>query len=246
MQEFFSVNYSGEPFILFGSAHLTALGIVFLLNLALIFYGPRLSKEARNTLRYGLAAILLIGESSWHIWHILNGMWTVQTMLPLHLCSVLVWLSIVMLINRNYAIYEFAYLLGIAGALQALLTPDAGIYGFPHFRFFQTMFSHGAIVTSAVFMTTAEGFRPTLQSIKRVMIGANLYMVFVGLVNWALGSNYLFIAHKPETASVLDMLPAWPWYILFIELLGIIFVALLYAPFAIRDWRQSRVRAYSG
>jgi len=26
--------------------------------------------------------------------------------------------------------------MGIGGALQALLTPDLGLYGFPHFRFF--------------------------------------------------------------------------------------------------------------
>jgi uncharacterized membrane protein YwaF len=65
-------------------------------------------------------------------------------------------------------------------------------------------------------------------------------MAAVGLVNWALSSNYLFIAHKPETASLLDVLPAWPWYILWIEAIGAVAVLLLYAPFAVKDWRARR------
>lgn len=161
-------------------------------------------------------------------------------MLPLHLCSLFVFLSAYMLVAKHYKIYEFAYFMGIAGATQALLTPDAGAYGFPHFRAFQVMVSHGCIVTAAVYMTVVEGFRPTWVSYLRVVIGTNLYMLFVGLVNWRLGSNYLFIAHKPETASLLDVLGPWPWYILAMEALGLVLCLLLYTPFAIRDWQAKR------
>jgi hypothetical integral membrane protein (TIGR02206 family) len=239
MHTFFSADWYGAPFILFGTGHLIAIGIVFLLNVSLFFWKTP-SERAKRNFRYGLAALLIIDEIGWHAWNYTTGQWTIQTMLPLHLCSVLVFLSAYMLVKRSYAIYEFAYLLGIAGALQALLTPDAGMYGFPHFRAFQVMISHGAIITAAVFMTVIEGFRPTLSSLKRVFIGSNLYMLFVGLVNWAIGSNYLFIAHKPETASLLDVLPAWPWYILFIQALGIFFMLLLYLPFWLKD--RSRMR----
>jgi hypothetical integral membrane protein (TIGR02206 family) len=127
--------------------------------------------------------------------------------------------------------------MGIAGALQALLTPDAGIYGFPHFRAFQTMISHGLIITTPIYMTLVEGFRPTWGKAVRVFIGCNLYLLVIFVLNFVIGSNYLFIAHKPETASLLDMLPAWPWYILYIEAIGVLCILLLYLPFAIRDLR---------
>jgi uncharacterized membrane protein YwaF len=55
--------------------------------------------------------------------------------LPLHLSSLFVFLS----------------------ALQAILTPDLGIYDFPHFRYFQVFISHGLIVTAALYMTLVEG-----------------------------------------------------------------------------------------
>ena len=68
----------------------------------------------------------------------------------------------------------------------------------------------------------------------------NAYALMVGLVNAFVGSNYLFVAHKPETASLLDVLPAWPWYILFMELIAAFFFLLLYLPFA-RQNRKTRL-----
>lgn len=229
----FGKDWAGDPFILFGPGHLTALGIILLVNILLVYFGRRAS--GRGLIRWSLAVLLLVDEAVWHLWNAVTGQWTLQTMLPLHLCSVFVYLSAYMLVTRNYRIYEFAYLLGIAGALQALLTPDAGKYGFPHLRAFQVMISHGAIITSAVYMTLVENFRPTWASVRRVLIGANLYMLVIFVLNLLIGSNYLFIAHKPETASLLDVLPPWPYYILIIELLGWAFCLLLYLPFMIRD-----------
>ena len=237
LERLIAKNYAGAPFELFGGPHLVMLALVLLVNVALIVYGHRMPARWRPRLRYLLAAVLFINESLWHWWNAATGQWTLQTMLPFHLCSVLVWLSQVMLVTQNVTLYELVYFLGIAGAMQALLTPDAGQYGFPHFRFFQTMISHGAIVTAGVWMTTVEGLRPYPQSIVRVAKIGLAYMIVVGGVNALLGSNYLFIARKPDTASLLDMLPAWPWYIPFLLLIAALMIGLLYLPFAIRDWR---------
>ncbi len=243
MSQYFAKAYTGAPFDLFGPAHLTALGIVLLVNLWLLRlrHAPYAS---RRRFRHLLAAILITNEVIWHIWNWATGQWTIQTMLPLHLCSLFVFLSAYMLITRSYAVYEYAYFLGIGGAIQALLTPDAGIYGFPHLRFFQVIISHGAIVTASVYMTVVEGYRPTWESLKRVAVGTNLYMLVVGVINWALGSNYLFIAHKPDTPSLMDLLGPWPWYILSIEGVALVVCVALYLPFAIRD-RRTRVPAVS-
>src|SRR5512144_1767237 len=118
------------------------------------------------------------------------------------------------------------YFMGIAGAIQALATPDLGMYGFPHFRFFQTFISHGLIVTSAIYMTVVEGFRPTWKSLLRVAVWMNIYMVVVFFINRAIGSNYLMINAKPNTPSLLDLMPPWPIYILYMEALGVVMFLL--------------------
>jgi hypothetical integral membrane protein (TIGR02206 family) len=239
MGDFFAgLEYQGEPFILFGVPHLIGLGIVLGINLALFYLKRKGSAKTQDVFRYGLATLLILDELAWHFWNWKTGQWSIKVTLPLHICSVFVFLSALMLLTKSYTIYEFAYLLGIPAALQALLTPDAGIWGFPHFRFFQVIVSHGAIITAAMYMTIVEDYRPTWKSVKRVAVGANLYMLGIALVNALIGSNYLYIARKPETPSLIDLMPAWPWYILIIEALGISFVLLLYLPFAVRDWRK--------
>jgi len=145
-----------------------------------------------------------------------------------------------MLFTRSYRIYEFSYFLGIAGALQAFLTPDAGIYGLPHFRAVQTLLAHGLIISEGIYMTVVEGFRPTLGSIKRVFIWANVYMAVVYVINMVLGSNYMFVAHKPVTASLLDVLGPHPWYILSLQLVGFVMCMILYIPFFIKDARAKK------
>lgn len=226
--------------MLFSTSHLIALGCFLTLIFLLIANRRRFTDLDRKRIRYTMAIVLVINEIAWHVWNASVGQWNIQTMLPFHLCSVFVWIGAYMLVKKNVRIYEFAYLLGIPGALQAMLTPDLGIYDFPHFRYYQVFISHGLIIVSALYMTVVEGFRPTPRSLIRVLVGANVYMVLITALNFIIGSNYLFTAHKPPTASLLDVLPAWPWYLPIIELLGWFFVALMYLPFAIRDGRIPR------
>jgi hypothetical integral membrane protein (TIGR02206 family) len=241
MGQYFAKDYTGEPFHLFGTGHLIALAVVLLVNLAFIWVRKIENQKRKDTIRYAIAALLIISEGSWHIWNLAIGTWSIQTHLPLHLCSLLVWTSLIMLLTKNYYIYEFAYFLGIAGASQALLTPEAGIYGFPHYRVFQTLSAHGAIVSGAVFMTLVEGYRPTWSSFKRVFIWTNIYMLVVTGVNLLIGSNYLYTLHKPPSASLLDVLGPWPWYLLSVEAVALVLCLLLYLPFAIGD-RRARVK----
>ena len=236
---YFTGDYPGPAFEFFGAAHLITIAVLVALNFWLASF-KNASEQTKTRIRWALAIILWTNEVAWHVWNIAVGQWTIQARLPLHLCSILVWLGGIMLVTKNQVIYEFSYFLGIAGAFQAVMTPDLGIYGFPHFRFFQTFISHGLIITSAIYMTVAEGFRPAWKSLLRVAIGINLYMIPVFFINQAIGSNYLMINGKPETASLLDMLPPWPIYIIYMETIGIVNCLLLYLPFLVKDWRAAR------
>ena len=62
----------------------------------------------------------------------------------------------------------------------------------------------------------------------------------------AIGSNYLMINGKPDTPSLLDLMPAWPVYIIYMEAMGIFMCLLLYLPFAVNDFRQKHQMAEDG
>lgn len=242
MGQYFALNYVGQPFQLFGTAHLTALTIITLFCFSHLYFRKLWGEKEKKIVRWVFAVAIVVNESALHIWSVYWGIWDIQNMLPLHMCAVLIWSSAYMLVTKNYTIYEMVYFIGLSGAMQAVLTPaDAAAYNFPHFRIMQTFIAHGILINIAIYMTVVEGFRPTLQSFKRVFIWTNIYMVVIFFLNLAIGSNYLFIAHKPEFPTLLDILAPWPWYILQIEAIGFAIFFLLYLPFLIKDQRAKRM-----
>jgi hypothetical integral membrane protein (TIGR02206 family) len=238
MEKYFALLYEGKSFELFGTQHLTALAIITLFCFSYLYFRTIWGEKERKIVRWAFAIAIVLNESSLHIWSLYWGIWDIQTMLPLHMCAVLIWSSAYMLISKNYPIYEMVYFIGLGGAMQAVLTPaDAAAYNFPHFRIMQTFIAHGLLINIAIYMTVVEGFRPTLQSFKRVFIWTNIYMVIIFFLNLAIGSNYLFIAHKPDFPTLLDMLAPWPWYIIELEVIGFAIFFILYIPFLVKDWR---------
>ena len=77
----------------------------------------------------------------------------------------------------------------------------------------------------------------------RIFVIANIYMVIIYFVNVAIGSNYLMINGKPPMATIMDLLPAWPWYIPWLEVIALVNCLLLYIPFIIKDWRTKPATA---
>ena len=237
MNKYFVYDYTEGPFELFSTSHLIALLVVVIVNVLLISWVKKQKSDKLDKIaRYSLAILLIVQELSLSVWRLSHGAWRLGTSLPLHLCGVAVVLSAIMLINKNYFLYEIVYFWGLGGAIQALLQPNIGAYAFPHYRFYQFFVSHGSIVTATLFITFTKGYRPVFKSIWKVFLITNAYMVFIAFFNWLSDGNYLFICHKPETASIIDYLGPWPWYVLSLELVGIASFFIYYSPFAIKDF----------
>jgi uncharacterized membrane protein YwaF len=66
-------------------------------------------------------------------------------------------------------------------------------------------------------------------------------MGFIFVLNFLIDSNYLLIARKPETASLMNVLPEWPTYILNVIGIALIVFLLLYLPFAIKDRQKDNL-----
>jgi len=232
MSDLFARDYQGEPFVLFGTAHLAALLLIALACVAIVVLRRRFTPRGQRNMRWGLLALIYVCEGSWQVWMLVTDQWTIQGMLPLWLCSVTSWSMPLLLIWRNRFYFEWAYFMGIIGAIMALLTPDLTIYGFPHYRFIEFLTLHGAILVAVVYMTAVEGFRVNFASLLRVFVIANLYWGFCAIVNTLIGSNYLYTHGKLPTPSLLDVLGPHPWYLLAMEAIGIVLCLLLYLPFA--------------
>ncbi len=84
-------------------------------------------------------------------------------------------------------------------------------------------------------MVFVRGKRPTLKSLIRVLIFTNIYIILVAIINFIIGTNYLFLNRKPDAASIVDFLGPWPWSTIAMEGVIIISFIILYIPYLIND-----------
>ncbi len=84
-------------------------------------------------------------------------------------------------------------------------------------------------MAAALFATWGLGMRPTFKSLIRAFVAMNVVAAAIACVNLLLDSNYMYLCEAPVTASPFLFLP-WPWYILWLEVLVLVFFLALYLP----------------
>ncbi|GIP24471.1 TIGR02206 family membrane protein [Paenibacillus sp. J22TS3] len=237
MQHYFSVEEPGL-FHVFSISHLLVLGLFLILVLLLYLGRGPLRQPARSrAVRYSLAGILILCELSLNVWYVWGNRFDVRDTLPLELCSISLYLCVFMLLFQSLAIFRIVYFTGIGGALQAILTPALS-YPFPHFRFIEFFAAHMAIILSVLYMLWVQGFRPRLRDVGITMIFLNILLVLILFINRLTGGNYMFLSHKPQTASLMDYLGPYPWYIVSLETVACVIFLLLYLPFALKNRKK--------
>ncbi|RSD25095.1 TIGR02206 family membrane protein [Mesobacillus subterraneus] len=223
-------------FQLFSPAHIVTLLVFLLFIFLLFFFRKRLREPGINqAARISLFLVLVLSEVSLQVWLWWSGYWTYQYSLPLHLSSISLILSAVLLLTKQYRLFEFTYFVGVGSALQAMITPDISLYTFPHYRYVHFFVSHGGTVVANLFMVFVEGYRPTRKSIWRAFLWLNAYTVVVFIVNFLIEGNYMYISEKPVNPSLIDYLGPWPWYILSLEAIALVTFAILYVPFWLKE-----------
>jgi hypothetical integral membrane protein (TIGR02206 family) len=161
--------------------------------------------------------------------------------LPLQLCDVAIFIAAAALVLRKQVLVEVTYFWGLAATIQAVITPDLPQH-FPSFPYFQYYVAHGGIVAAALFLVVGLGQRPRRDAVLRVALITIAYTLLVGAIDAATGANYMYLRSKPASASLLDLLGPWPFYIVWASLVGVVFLVILDAPFR---WLQRRTEEHT-
>lgn len=227
-------------FILFGPAHLVALAATALAALAMARTARLPVFVARpRRLAVPLAAVLLANELIWHLYQLDAGSWEAASSLPLHLCDAALFIAVWAVLTERQIPCELAYFWGLGGSVQALLTPSVA-QPFPAYEFLRFFISHGGIVLAVAYLTLGRRMRPGPRSVPRSILITLVYIAAIAGLDQALSANYVFLCAKPETASLLDFLGPWPWYLIPMFGIGAGMLVALYLPYYIIDWRRKR------
>ena len=150
------------PFQLFGLPHIAAMVLMLAVPAALaVLVKRRDSPRTTRVVCVSLAGVLLVNQTIyWYYRFVTTGAEVfVREHLPLHLCGITILLSAAMMLFRGRLTYELTYFWGLAGATNAMVTPELD-GGFPSYLFFQYFISHGCIIVAALFATWGLGCVP--------------------------------------------------------------------------------------
>lgn len=210
--------------------HVVALGVIAVAAATLVVAARRSPGRWLKV----LAIVLLIDEVSWWVYLLAGGVpgSRLAQSLPLQLCDVAIFIAAAALWTRNQLLVEITYFWGIAGTLQALLTPDLPQH-FPSYPYWQYYIAHGGVVAAALLLVVGMRLHPRRWAVARVAAITVAYAAFVFVVDLVTLSDYMYLRAKPSSATLLDVLGPWPVYILSASLIGIALFAILDAPFRI-------------
>ena len=162
---------------------------------------------------------------------------TIEKDLPLQLCHFAYWFAIVCLICQlyNYKNKQFyfncAYFLGLSGALQSIITVDlTGIYTLGDILALHLQ--HSFIIMNLLWLIFAHSLKFNQKGIIQAFLFTNIMVIVVGITNYFLDSNYMFLCVPPATNNPL-LIGEWPYYILALEIIFFIYGYIIYAPFLV-------------
>ena len=175
-----------------------------------------------------LSLFMIIMTVTDHSRNIMNGLWNVSDNLPLHMCGLTNLIACSVLFTKlNKRVFEFFYFAGIIGGIQAFLTPQINNFDGSTFEYISYHTSHAGIILIPIFLLTNLKYSITKFSWFRVWVYLNIIIAFIMPLNFQIDSNYMYLATPPNVDNPL-LIGDWPYYILFWEIIVILFTYTLY------------------
>lgn len=214
---------------LFGLTHIVELLIAITVIFLVYKLYKKSDKNKRDRILLIVDILILIDEAALHIMTTITNQW-IWSYLPLHLCSVNIFICTLHTITKSDKIKDFLYALCIPGAIIALIISPwftAPVFNFMHLHSYTI---HTLLILYGVLVVT-DGYRP---SIKRIPYNA-LYLIIMAIpiyfINKLLDTNFLFI-NKPEEVFVTEWLfnIFGTYYFLLFPFLIVILWIFMYLP----------------
>mgnify|MGYP001261602611 FL=1 len=200
---------------------ISVLSIIIIIQL-----GIRIPPDQRKILMYSIGFLLILVEVIQQIYLYGLDLWALDTSLPIHLCGISGILAGVIFFRPKQIGFEFLALMGTAGALHGILTPQLN-HGYIPFLIYKYYISHAGIILVPLFLAIVQGFRIKILAWLRVAILCQILVIFLAIVNYVVGANYMYLSEKPLVNNPM-IIGEWPWYILGFELIGVIHILVFY------------------
>jgi hypothetical integral membrane protein (TIGR02206 family) len=157
---------------------------------------------------------------------IYNGWWNLQDNLPLHLCRISFFISMVVLLTRKQWMYEWVLFLAIPSGIHSMLTPEM-TKGISTWFYFDYYFVHAGLILVPLYLTIVMGMKSRADAWWKTILRLQIPVAIILPLNFLLESNYIYLRHKPLVDNPF-LIGEWPIYIVFLELIMLVHVFVIH------------------
>jgi len=225
-----------RQFTAYGPSHWATLAVFVVGAALLVRVGRRQAQPQARRLGRILGAVTALIYAAILIYIVTPP--SIDYSVPLQLTDLATVVAAYALGSQKQWAYALTYYWGLVLSTQALISPALQGPDFPHYQFLAFWAIHLLVVWAAIYLTWGRGMRPDWRDFRFAVVVTLVWATFTFTFNSIAGTNYGFLNRKPSTASLLDVLGPWPWYIVTAATLVLILWALMTWPWM--RMRQSR------
>ena len=227
----------GVGFNYFGPLHLAwiAAFVVFAIVMSVIY--RKSDEKKRDKIRKIMAACIVFDEL-WKMFFLTIGGNYTFDYLPLHLCSINIFIITYHVFKPNKTLDNFLYGACIPGALAALLAPtwtELPILNFMHLHSFTV---HILLATYPIMLVAGGDIVPDIKQLPKVILFALCMAVPIYFVNLALDTNFMFLMYA-EAGNPLIFFEPLGSHLIGIPVIYAVVVVILYGPFIVLNKRKN-------
>lgn len=229
----------GVGFHVFDACHLAWLaGCAVLMALCCLTY-RRLNPSGRKKLRILVAAAIVADEGLKMAVLLIGGNFSVNY-LPLHLCSINLFLIAWHAFRPSATLDNYLYLTCTPGAMAALLFPNWTALPPTSLMHIHSFTFHMLLACYPLMLLAGGDIRPRLKSLPKVLLLLGCLAGIAATANKILGTNFMFLSYASRSNPLYwfekNMGDHLWGYVLILPLL----TAVLYAPELVRVVKRHR------
>lgn len=225
--------------------HWAILILVVIATIGCYFLFKKLTNEKRIKFLKIVALIMIVCEILSRISKLLYfkdlGKLTfgqaMQVILPIHFCSVIIWVLIFAMLFNNKAMLSFGAICGFFGCLVYLLYPAEGLgASFIHIRAFNSVFTHSTGFVVCTNLLLHKMIKLDIKDMWKTFTLLAGMCVWAGIMNWLFPydtngnlNNYMFMMQNPTPINTNPI----PYQLVFAIIAIIVFSSFYTIPYFI-------------
>ena len=212
-------------FEVFGNDHVSSIILIILIYVFLLRYNKHMGiSNSSQIFPIFLSCFIVALDISEDIIRIITQHYSLREDLPLQLCNIGIYLSVIALLKKNQTAFELIFFWGLVGASQAIITPDGDLFELKIFFIYSQAY-HSTLIFIVLWLMVKNGMRMKIKSIPKIFLITNLVVIFIALINYSLDSNYMFLSARPNSVSPF-LVGEWPVYIIMVQFFSIVVLTL--------------------